>query len=75
MIPRELNDQYKFLDIDVNIIDHNEIGVLGCIYDFYLFFFFVFIYTKDIYVKTLLAAASCLTNNFASKSCKILVFQ
>lgn len=38
MIPRKLNDQYEFLDIDVNIIDHNEIGVLGCIYDFYFFF-------------------------------------
>lgn len=72
MIPRELNDRYEFFDIDVNSIDHNEIGVLVRIYDFY---FFVFIYTKDIYVKTLLAAASCLTNNFASKSCKILVFQ
>lgn len=38
MIPRELNDQYEFFDIDVNSIDHNEIGVLGCIYDFYFFF-------------------------------------
>lgn len=40
MIPRELNDQYEFLDIDVNSIDHNEIGVLGCIYDFYFFYSF-----------------------------------
>lgn len=48
MIPRELNDQYEFLDIDVNSIDHNEIGVLGRIHDFY--FFFLYSFTQKIFM-------------------------